>query len=272
MVGVDPINGEAGAPSNPSLSDASSSSSSSSGDAAPPPNTGQAIGFGDDTCPPGFTSTDVIENPSAQAGSCECGPCTATGAKCDATTFKTSGANNSQCSPGDGATLKTNGCFNLNAQWGYNYTSIVVAPPSSNGTCKADGQVVPAKIAKTTHRLCTGTGQLPPSFKSCSVTDGDVPCSGDKPTKHLVGTDVDATCAACTCTPTASCGGTMTTYDNDNCGGGTKTIGTTCTAVNQGFYSSYRMIPTVTQGCSDVTAAGPATVALKAPRTVCCPP
>ena len=83
VVGVDPIAGEGGAPLGPD------GSTGTPADSAPPPGSFQVVGYGDGASPTGFDALDVVENPIAEPGSCDCGPCTATGATCDAPTFKT---------------------------------------------------------------------------------------------------------------------------------------------------------------------------------------
>lgn len=240
------------------------------------------VAFGDGPCPSGFDSADVVEGPLAQVGSCGCGACTATGASCGASSFQTRTGSGSQCSTGSTSNHTTNGgnCQDINGGFGGDYSVLLLQPPTAVGTCQAAGEVIPAKIDKTARRLCTRRGgtcaaaicDLPTSLVACLVTDGDVACPGSAPNKHLVGADVTATCAACGCTPNATCNGTFAAFSGTSCGGTQKvTLTNTCTLVNQATFNSYRLTQTVGQTCTNVTPASKADVSLTVPRTVCCP-
>jgi hypothetical protein len=89
----------------------------------------------------------------------------------------------------------------------------------------------------------------------------------------VVATDFALTCGACTCTATATCGGSASFHPDGACGGDPLVLAAgACTTVNQASASSYRWTGTVaSQSCANVTPPEKAAVSLIDARTVCCP-
>ena len=92
-----------------------------------------------------------------------------------------------------------------------------------------------------------------------------------------MGTGVSGSCPDCDCAAGGTCGGTVTYYENGNCGGGggayTATIDGNCD-LTPGLYvdmpvAAYTWNPTVVPTCSSTPRAP--TLALTGEVTVCCP-
>lgn len=239
--------------------------------------------FGDRgaACPGGFDASDVVENPMPGAGSCACGACAFSGTTCTSGALVSKYSSDTTCN-GTGSNLQGNGgnCFAFNGQFISTYAAML-PPTAVPGTCSAAGVAVRANVATKDARVCSprpgacldALCAAPPALAVCVAADGDVPCPTSAPNRHLVGSDVALTCAACTCTTQATCTGTVTFYSGADCTGTPRVLTAgVCTVVNQASFQSTRWAGTVAaQSCTNVTPAAAASASLTGVRTVCCP-
>lgn len=245
--------------------------------------------FGDGTvaCPTGFDSSDVIENPTAKAGSCTCGACKIA-ASCNAGSVDSIDGNSATTCASDTFTFQLNdgGCNNINAQWGTNYAT-VTTPTAKNVSCTAAGAAstpTSDQYTKTVHRVCapqaaTCSGSLcrldAGAFRLCLGTLGTNACPSGFPVRHVVGKEsaVTLACPDCACTnPTATCSGTFTYYSSNGCTGSAHPIAAgTCTSVGKDSYNSYKWQGTVAPGTCTTTPASTATLTMPTAAIVCCP-
>lgn len=248
---------------------------------APPPF--ELVLFGDAAapCPAGFDAVDAYEDPAPDEGSCGCGPCVMTGTDCNSGTIGSRYSSGTACD-GIGGNGQANGgnCFEYDGYFISTYAS-VVPPPAVPGTCTAPGQGVRAKVAAKAERRCVrradtcaeaacGAGA---DLRVCLEAPGDVACPGSVPDKHLVGDDVELTCADCTCTTKATCTGTESYYQSDDCTGTPLVLqANVCTRVDGQDIGSEKWTGKVaTETCVDLSPADKATVTLASVHTVCCP-
>lgn len=232
-------------------------------------------------CPAGFDASDVVEDPVPAAGSCACGTCAFAGTSCTGGAIVSKYASDTTCS-GTGSNLQGNegNCYAFNGQFISTYAAML-APAAVPGTCSAPGVGVPANVTKKERRVCTPRADAcldalcspPAALAACIATSGDVPCPSSAPNRHLVGSGVALSCAACSCTTQATCTGTVTFYAGAGCTGATRVLQAgVCTQVNQASFQSTKWSGTVaTQTCANVTPATTATASLDGARTVCCP-
>jgi hypothetical protein len=101
---------------------------------------------------------------------------------------------------------------------------------------------------------------------------GDVACPSELPIKKLVGTQVNASCGACSCSVSSyACAGMTRFYSDTNCGSQLATATQTCTASGASggeTVRSYRWEGRTTGTCNTGTSA--ASAALGGISTVCC--
>ena len=231
-----------------------------------------------DACPAGFDSTDPIESPLAGADACACAACVTTGTTCSTGSIPTKGDNGGGACGSNTSTLDANGgaCQNLGGN--FSTDALVLAPPAVKGTCTAAASPVPGKVMTQPRRLCTQQAStcaaaacgVPASMKACIAATGDVPCPSG--TKHLVGSDVSLACAPCGCSiSSATCGGGMDFYSNQNCTGSTLTLTAgACKATNASGFQSAKWKGLVASEVCATTPVAP-TTSLQNMRTVCCP-
>jgi hypothetical protein len=240
-----------------------------------------AFGAATDACPNGFDSADGFGEATPKSGSCACGACATTGSNCSTGNYPTSQSNDMSCAnygtpfPANGGTCKAYSNY-----WGSNYGG-VGAPTPVLGTCHADAQVVRDKIDVTQSRVCTPRAGTCPAamcsltgtLNACLLALGDVACPSVAPKKTVIG-DLQATCAACSCTPVATCSGKVHWWEvSTSCSGpesGT-VPSNVCTLVNNKNIRSILWEGTATESCSGVTPAAQATVTRGNLKTVCCP-
>jgi hypothetical protein len=250
------------------------------GDAGPAP--ALAL-FGDraSACPAGFDAIDVIESPTAGAGSCACGACTKGTANCNSggiPTFYDTG--NGTCSIGGAQHEANNGaCRNQNGQFGANAS--VGATNAVTAACSV-GASVPSKAAVTvtSERICRPQASTcasalcatpPAGMKLCAVVEGDTACPPSLPAKHLVGNDFTLTCATCSCSVSATCTGTLGFYPMANCAGTPKNLSTgVCTSTSSASFQSTKWTGSVVTDTCNLGAAPPPSIVLAGPKTVCC--
>ena len=250
--------------------------------ALPSPTTGwELVLFGTsraDACPAGFDSADAIESPVAGADACACAACVTTGTTCSTGSIPTKGDNGGGGCGSSTSTLNANGgaCQNLNGS--FSTDALVLAPPAVKGTCTAAASGVPGKVTTQQLRLCTQQASTcagaacgaPASMKACIAAAGDVACPSG--TKHLVGSDVSLACAPCGCSIlSATCGGGMDFYSNQNCTGSTLTLTAgICKATNASGFQSAKWKGVVASEVCATTSVAPTTT-LQNMQTVCCP-
>jgi hypothetical protein len=233
-------------------------------------------------CPAGFTQHEVVADPVAGAGTCDCSCTVASEASCTVGQMSTKADTTTTCMR-TGASVDVNGsdCTALNGTFSDYFSA---TPLPATVPCNASAVVDSANVTSTQLRLCDvpsacqeevcSGGGLMAGFSACIASDGDVACPTGWDTKTLVGDSPDVTCTACTCTGSGSCtDGHMSFFSDDAC----STlliefaIDDSCQATNGvGPIGSFTYTATLADAAC--TADGPktATVALAAPRTVCC--
>ena len=239
--------------------------------------------FGDraTACPAGFDAADVVEEPTPGAGSCACGTCAFSGTTCTTGALVSKYSSDNTCN-GTGDNLQGNGgnCYAISGQFISTYAAML-PPTAVAGSCSAPGVGIRANVTTKDARVCTPRSDAcldalcapPAALAACVAASGDVACPAPLPNRHLVGSDVTLTCAACTCTTQATCTGTVTFYSGAGCTGTPRVLNAgACTQVNQASFQSTRWAGTIaTQTCTNVTPAATAGVSLTDVRTVCCP-
>jgi hypothetical protein len=193
-------------------------------------------------------------------------------------------------------------CFPQTLVYQYGNTtcnSTQVTPLEVDGGCNSEGFVIQApvhvavgpfpptnactnalktngKATSSPARVCSisscSTCAPPTGFALCFSKTGDVPCLSSA-SKHLVGSDTQLACGACTaCSSTATCRGTMQLFGDYACSTNQQSVTAdgTCQSTSNGGIGSVKYLPAVDQGmCTPGTSAASAT--LTAPMTVCCP-
>ena len=292
---------------NPGGPDASADGSVEGGRTVTVPAGWTLVGFATNTdagCPPGLAApaTDVLEGPSADAGSCGCAACAVTTAPtCTGKVNVFFDFDNlHQCQfpgvPSQNGNSPAGGCLNdmftANEIAGTE-TKLVPTPPGG-GVCASPGVFQKENLTYAAKgRVCapespaaagcagsTCAPNLPAPFRACISQAGDRPCpAGDFSVKHLVGTDVSATCGACGCSVTGTCSGSLTMYSDTGCANNPEvlTANGQClrnAAIDGNSYKSYRYALSPTGvGCVATGVAPTAqNVSLLSAQTVCCPP
>jgi hypothetical protein len=242
-----------------------------------------------DSCPSGFTQTEVVEPTSA--GSCTCGSCDLTAEpNCypvyPVTITSMWNLSGGTVCDGTGGYFITNGgaCV-TDALGNATYSSFTgPGPVAGSGTCTSTASG--SGPSTTAERICTPTecasdaceSSLGSSFTTCLFQAGDQTCPGPL-TKHSVGSSADVSCGSCDCSVSATgCDGTMSIYDStSSCGGSAAAIiptNGTCTALPTaldpmgGYSYVYTATPT---GVSCNAGTASATVNISGQGTVCCP-
>jgi hypothetical protein len=293
--GVPKPNGESGIPGLPGADGSNGNGGDAGEDTGPPPPTcqtdacalpqgGQDFGvvlYGDRSapCPTGFDTEDEIEEPTPGAGACTCGQCVMTGTSCNQGNIATKYGTTNAC-PNNGANHQANNGACRVQSGVFGEWASVDAPTAVPGTCSAPSTLAKSAVTTKAIRTCKPQASLcaeafcapPSSLKACSIHLGDVACPAGAPTKHLIGSDFTGKCGDCSCTITATCGGTFTAYAASDCTGQSKSLNVgTCTNMNQFAFASTKWAGVIaTQTCNGLTPPAP-TLALVGTRTVCCP-
>lgn len=243
-------------------------------------------------CPGGYTTLDVVANPSASAGACTCG-CQIAGndpPTCASGSF-VSVVGASTCS-GNGQTFTVKGtaCTPLAVPGGVSGYGNYAAFALVRGTCVATPVKDDTKLASTAMRacvppsacvedVCLGTSSVIGPCGSCIAHEGDVACpSGPFANKVLTGVSTSLTCGGCaTCQNNATCGiATVRFYDDAACATpiASRVANGVCNPLatgSAGNNATYFRYDVATNGatCAPTSASTVAT-GLDQPCTVCC--
>jgi hypothetical protein len=168
-----------------------------------------------------------------------------------------------------------------------------VPPPPTGGTCSSAGRVDKQNVTFSGHPRechmnnstsagCWGnecTPGLPSPFAACIEQSGDVACPSPYTSKNLVGTDVNYTCADCSCTVSATCSGRLTEYTDQSCSMNPTPFPVDGTCFNPNVnppnttYHSYKYAGTASNvACNAGQAPAPQNLQLVGEHTVCCTP
>jgi hypothetical protein len=232
-------------------------------------------------CPADFTQQDVISNPVAGTGACDCS-CTANSASaCNMGQLQTRYGTTTACSSA-GAMINVNGagCTMLSGNFS---TYFSATPLSAGASCTPSTVTERMRVTSNQLRSCEPpaacredvcNGRVPPGSSACIGRDGDHPCPAGWTTRSLVGTDFSLTCSSCTCQGSANCTNARINFFSDpNCATAliSFAVDGTCQPTNGvGAIGSFTYAATA--GNPMCTANGPrtATVALTGTRTLCC--
>jgi hypothetical protein len=232
-------------------------------------------------CPPGSTSKDLLENPSAPPDACTCSCSVTASPACTSamvlgTSYDSGGGAcdlvaNAQTAVADG----TCRACNMNPGAHERFPS---PPPIGPATCSATVTPDKSKVQSTAMRACTPSSCNEAcaggAFKTCLVTPGDQACPAATPEKHLLGTDTTLSCPSCGCSaaPTPTCAGNWSLYKKAGCAAVdlAETIpADTCASVDPATVHSYKWLPpTASATCTPAPAAG--SVSLTGTTTICC--
>ena len=233
-------------------------------------------------CPAAFTQQDVVADPVAGAGACDCSCTVAPEASCTVGQMSTKHGTTTSCtSTGVSLDLNGSGCTVLTGTFS---TYFSATPLPATVPCNASAVVDSANVTSTELRLCNvpsacqeevcGGGSMPAGFSACIASDGDVACPAGWDAKTLVGDSADVSCSACTCTGSGSCtDGHMSFFSDDACSTLLVefAIDDSCQATNgTGPIGSFTYTATLTDAACAADGSKTATVGLAAPRTVCC--
>lgn len=248
------------------------------------------------TCPAPFgAQTDVQEGPTPN-GACRCDPCGVTAQpSCTSGQLSTAyGLDGLRTCLIPGATLANGVGGGCNAAQIGIATDARIDPAAPTGgactsaaskhreafTFASSGRVCAAPdpaSAGCINGVCTPVAPSAP-YAICIAAPGvQSACpSGPFGVKHVVGTDVTFDCAACGCTVTAQCSGTVTFYTDPNCrdNGVPVVADGTCHTTPMhmgGNYGSYEYRATPSNvGCTAGAASPASNVQLVGATTVCC--
>lgn len=231
-------------------------------------------------CPPGFTTTDVLEAKAGDGCGCSCSVSsspTCPGAGVIPTKYGTTSA----CAS-TGATLTSAGsgtCSSLGFSGTLSAWFSATAPGPVGGACAStpttDKNAVsrPRRLCEPTLGACAGDTCKTP-FTECIEIAGACPAAF--PNARTVGTDVIVTCPACTCSVSASCKGEVTLYGNGGCGGSGTTLAVdgTCVSVpsSAGSVSTFKYTPDPpgAVACAASYTTAPGTRTFVSQRNLCC--
>jgi hypothetical protein len=252
------------------------------------------------SCPSGFDAApaqDLVEGPQA-TGACGCGACSVTappscaaGAIAVAYDEDFSGTCDLVAMPSPLGNSPPGSCGTDIYQGSYaTFDARYAAPGPSGGACTSAGVQTSGGVTYAAQdRLCQPTGSQAAScdggvcrptlagpYAACIATPGAVACPpGSLSVSHDVGTSASLSCAACSCSVTGTCSGTLTLYTNTTCTTGPYAISTdVCVAISSAAtYKAYKYTAAAAKdvGCQ-AGAPASANVALAGEQTVCCAP
>jgi hypothetical protein len=235
----------------------------------------------DTGCPQTFTPAELIANPAASAGACECSCTVDSGATCTMGQMRTGYGNDDTC-PSTGVPLNVPGpgCTPFSANLVDYFSG---EPPPAVVACTPSPVTDDTKVTSSEMRGCevpsacreeVCNGDVPDGFSGCLVQDGDVACPADWDTRQLVGDGADLSCTDCTCSASAGCtGGLVTFYSDPSCTTliVAANVDDSCQSTNGGgSIRSYTYAATVSNAQCVADGAKTATVALTGTRTICC--
>jgi hypothetical protein len=235
------------------------------------------------SCPDGWTSKDVVANPTAAVDACSCACNVTTQPSCagGAITRHYDQTNGPMCNvgattinaSGSGCNLLPNA---INAL-GYHY-SATLAP--TGGACTFDAKADASKVMAREARICevpaTCQGAVCGAKNICVTTTGDIACPATFPVKQMVGASANLECSACAaCKVAATCGGTLAMYTDYNCSVGKATypVDGTCNtnpAINSMFLTYIFQGSVGKVDCGGPAPTSTGTPKLAQPTTVCC--
>lgn len=251
-------------------------------------------------CPTGFANAapvDVVESPNVGANACACQACSiSTPPDCNAGAVKVFyDLGGMQCGaagvPAQNDNNPAGACNSDMYQGSYANLDLKYVPPAATGAaCAAPAVQQKQNVTYGSHARtcapdsaaaagCNGnecTPSLASPFSACIAMSGNQTCPAPMTVKHLVGTDVSYTCSACPCTVSATCSGTMSLYEDNNCTMGLHPIAADGQCHPSGtnkMFRSYKYAGTASNvSCSAGNVPAPQNVALVGQETICCAP
>ena len=229
-----------------------------------------------DACPEGTTEKSIVHsNPTAGAGACACGDCTATSDLCAGASFTWHWSSDNLCTanmksynvPNDGACVPVTAGVNTKLDVYNMWSRTPIA-----GTCTAAKAPALEKVTTKTFHQCApnpgGTFCRGSDARVCVPGDSSGTCPTAFPVALVVGDGPKLDCGECTCERKAtachieyhndaSC--TTKQYERDADG--------QCLKTGQPVTYTIKMFPT---GATCTTVAGAATASLTDSRTLCC--
>lgn len=232
-------------------------------------------------CPPGYTSSDVVEELAGGNG-CTCS-CALDAPTCPgAGAVKTGYGGSSTCGT-TGATLTSAGagaCTALGFTGNLDNYFTATAVGVTGGACTANPVTVKSAVSQP-KRLCEpGPGACGGSvcaspFAECVEVAGACPAA--YPNAHTVGSDVAVACPACTCTLSrGACSGTVDFFGGAGCTGGKITLAVNglCVPVpaGAGSITAFQYNPSAATGasCGPSFSSAPGTRTVAGQRSLCC--
>jgi hypothetical protein len=232
-------------------------------------------------CPANFVQQDVVSDPMAGAGACDCSCTVGSAPSCTTGQMQTRYGTTTSCSStGASINLSGSGCTALSGNLSSYFSA---TPPPATATCTASPVSDSTMVTSTQRRACevpsacreeVCSGTVPTGFAACIANSGDVPCPPGWSTRSMVGTAAALSCSACSCQASASCtDGAINFFSDGNCSTPLITfdVDGTCQPAN-GAVNISAFTYSATAGNPQCTANGPrtATVSLTVMRTVCC--
>jgi hypothetical protein len=230
-------------------------------------------------CTAGFTQRDVIANPIAGSGACDCA-CNAPASACSSGQLPTRYGTTTACSS-SGASISVNGtgCTVLSG----NFSDYFSATPLPGGACTASTVTDTTKVTSTEQRVCEApsschedvcNGRVPAGSSACIGRDGDLSCPAGWSARRLVGTDVSLSCSSCTCGGSASCTNARINFFSDvSCATPliSFAVDGSCQPTNApGAIGSFSYAATAGNQQCMPNGSRTATIALTGTRTLCC--
>ncbi len=233
-------------------------------------------------CPVDFAGSDLIANPTAQPGACDCSCTLGQNPSCDRGRLSTAYSQGSNSCATNGAALNVNGsaCTSLTSSLSDYFSG---TPLAATVTCSASTVANDTLVDSTPMRECAVpsacreeicNGDVPDGFSACVARDGTFDCPAGWSAKTVVGDDANVACSSCTCTAMADCmGARISFFSNNGCTTGEKSfdVNGVCQDTNGGG-SIRGFTYTANVANARCTADGPktATVTLVGTRTICC--
>jgi hypothetical protein len=237
-----------------------------------------------DSCPSGFTKTDVVE--PTDGGSCNCGDCTITSAPNCYPPYPASissmwNVTGTTCDGTGGYFLTNGGACVTDAIGNAGYVSMTGPAPIAGACTSSASGIGPSS---TEERICTPTAcasdacesSLGSSFTTCLYQAGDQACPAAATNKHTAGSSAGVTCTDCNCGVTdTGCSGSVAIYDSmSSCSGSpviTLDTDGTCYAMPGGTEGDSYIYTASATGVSCNAGSSTATVDITGQGTICCP-
>jgi hypothetical protein len=244
--------------------------------------TGWALaGFGTTgSCPSGFTDGGaVVADPTTSQESCVAGPCAMGAAPTCSVSAKAFGGCN--------APVGTSGCQGVPSFLRFQATQLSASVSAVGGSCTQTATANPilsnARICTTpsasicANGICHESAFAP--FTACIIAPGAQTCptGWGFDTRHLIGAAATYTCTDPKCQLTASCGGSVVFYSDQQCHSDSQVGSFTADGTCQGIPGQAAVYQVLTQGptsimCMPGLVTTPSAIALMGEQTVCCAP